>query len=187
MSESPTEQFEHMEHAEHVAHSGDNFMSTVAVTIAALAVIAATVGSLETIESGAAGASKNDAVLLQTKASDQWAFFQAKSLKKNLYEIGAAGNAAKQDAYTAQANRYDKESADIQKDAKELEHKSEEALHEAEHHLHRHHVLTIAVTFLHVAIAVATISIITKGQRWPWYVALALAVVGVFTTASAYV
>ncbi len=36
-------------------------------------------------------------------------------------------------------------------------------------HEHRHHRLTLAATFLHVGIAVSTIAIIAKGQRWPWY------------------
>ena len=187
MSELATEHFDHAEHAEHVAHSGDSFMSLVAVSIAALAVIAATVGSLETIEAAGAGSDKNDAVLLQNKASDQWAFYQAKSLKKNLYEIAAAGNEPKAVAFLAQAKRYDTESADIMKEAKEIEHKSEEKLHSAEHHLHRHHILTIAVTFLHISIAVATISIVMKGKRWPWYAAIGLAIAGVITSASAYI
>jgi hypothetical protein len=41
-----------------------------------------------------------------------------------------------------------------------------------------HHILTVAVTLLHVAIAIATIAIIVRGQRWPWYTALALGAVG---------
>ena len=96
MSESPTEHFEHMEHAEHVAHEGDPFMSTVAMTIAVLAVIAASVGSLESVETAATITSKNESVLFQNKASDQWAFFQAKSIKKNMYEIAGVTNPDKQ-------------------------------------------------------------------------------------------
>ena len=186
MAESPTEHFEHAEHAEHVAHSGDPFMSVVSVTIAVLAVIAASVGSLETIETAATNSTKNEAVLFQTKASDQWAFYQAKSLKGNMYQIAAAGNAAKAEDFGEQVKRYDEESKEIQKDAKELEAKSAEMLKEAEHHEHRHHILTMAVTFLHVSIAIATVAIITKGQRWPWYAALALGAAGLATTARAY-
>ena len=37
------------------------------------------------------------------------------------------------------------------------------------------------------AIAVATVAIITRGQRWPWYASIALAAVGVGVAASAYV
>jgi hypothetical protein len=38
-----------------------------------------------------------------------------------------------------------------------------------------------------VSIAIATVSIITKGARWPWYAALVLGVAGVLTTAKAYI
>ena len=38
--------------------------------------------------------------------------------------------------------------------------------------------MTVAVTLLHVAIAIATIAIIVRGQRWPRYTALALGAVG---------
>ena len=87
MSESPVE---HFEHAEHAALLGDPFLTQVAVTIAILAVIAATVGSLETLETAAAIGDKNAAVLLENKATDTWNFYQAKSIKKNLYAIAAA-------------------------------------------------------------------------------------------------
>ena len=186
MSESPTEHFEHAEHAEHVAHSGDPFLSVVSVTIAVLAVIAASVGSLETIETAATNTTKNEAVLFQTKASDQWSFYQAKSLKGNLYQIAAAANAEKAGEYGELVKRYDEETKDILKEAKELEKKSEERLVESERHEQRHHILTIAVTFLHVSIAIATVAIITRGQRWPWYTALLLGAVGLVTTARAY-
>ncbi len=187
MSESPTEHFEHMEHAEHVAHEGDPFMSTVAMTIAVLAVIAASVGSLESVETAATITSKNESVLFQNKASDQWAFFQAKSIKKNMYEIADVTNPDKQAILGAGAKKNDEESREIQKKAEELEKKVEEKGEEAERHEGRHHILTLAVTLLHVSIAIATVSIITKGARWPWYAALALGVAGVLTTAKAYI
>ena len=187
MAEAPTEFHEHMEHAEHAAHSGDSMLSKVSITIALLAVVAATIGSLETIETAKTISSKNAAVLLQNKATDNWNFFQAKSLKKNMYEIAAETNPGRAEDYVKQAKRYDSEQKDIMKKAEELEHASEAKLHAAEHHEHRHHVLTIAVTLLHVSIAIATISIITKGKRWPWFGAMGLGLAGVVTAASAYI
>ena len=89
-----TEAFEHTEHAQHAAHSGNSFLSRVAVSIAILAVLAASAGSLETIESGAATAARSEAVLFQNKATDNWNFFEAKSLKKNMYDIAAAQGGA---------------------------------------------------------------------------------------------
>jgi hypothetical protein len=186
MEYEATEAFEHTEHAKHAAHSGSSFLSRVAVSIAVLAVLAASAGSLETIESGAATAARSEAVLFQNKATDNWNFFQAKSLKKNMYDIAAAQGGPKTADWQAQARRNETEGADVQATAKEFEAKSEAATQEASRHEARHHVLTVATTFLHIAIAIATIAIITGGQRWPWYASLALGVVGTLVAGLAY-
>jgi len=186
MENETLEHIEHAEHAEHAAHSGNRFNTIVSATIAVLAVVAAGVGSLETLETAGAISAKNSAVLFQAKASDQWAFFQAKSLKKNLYEIAAVNIPAKKEEYEEKAKRYADESQEISKEAKHLEQESEEAFHEGDHHEHRHHILTFGVTLLHVSIAIATISIISKGARWPWLGALILAGTGLVISASAY-
>jgi hypothetical protein len=185
MNEVPTEHFEHQEHAVHAAHAG-GFTATVAITIACLAVVAAAIGSLETVESGAAIMAKNEAVLHQNKATDQWNFFQARSLKRNLYEIAAAQGGPKADDYRARVKEYESESAEIQAKARELEEASERALQLSEDHERRHHRLTFAATLLHISIAVATVAIISGGKRWPWQAALALGVVGTVIGASAY-
>src|SRR6516165_10944507 len=107
MTDSPTEPFEHAEHAEHVAHLGDRFLMQVSITIAILAVIAATMGSLETIETAATIGDKNAAVLFQNKATDNWNFYQAKSIKKNMYDIAAANGGATTEHFRKQVLRYD--------------------------------------------------------------------------------
>ncbi len=178
MSELPTESFEHAEHAEHVAHLGDRTLTLVSVTIAILAVFAATVGSLETLETAAAFGNKNHAVLMQSKASDSWAFFQAKSVKQALYAVAAEQGGAKAQEFTEKARRYDDEQKEISKEAKSFEAESEAALAGSETHERRHHILTIAVTMLHVAIAVATIAIIMRGQLWPWRASILLGLAG---------
>jgi hypothetical protein len=189
MSESPTEHFEHAEHAEHVALSGDSFLAKVSVTIAILAVIAATVGSLETIETAAAISDKNAAVLLQNRATDTWNFYQAKSIKKNMYQIAAAATVEAQPQavdFKANAVREGNDEQAVLKKAEALEHDTEVKLIDSEAHEHRHHVLTIAVTLLHVSIAIATIAIIMRGRRWPWYTAMLLGAVGTVGAATAY-
>lgn len=187
MGESPTEHFEHAEHAEHVAGLGDPFLTKVSITIALLAVLAATVGSLETIETSAVTVAKSEAVFAQNKATDSWNFFQAKSTRAALYQIGAETAPAKRDDFLKEVARYRKEQEDIQKEARAHEHRAEEFSHKGEHHEHKHHILTVAATLLHISIAIATISIIMRGQRWPWYASIALGVAGVATTAFAYI
>jgi hypothetical protein len=187
LSESPTEHFEHAEHAEHVAHLGDRKLTVVSITIAILAVFAATVGSLETLETAAAIGDKNHAVLMQSKASDAWSFFQAKSTKLNLYALAAEQGGAKAQDYADKARRYDQEQKEIEKQARGFEAQSEEALAGSEKHERRHHILTIAATLLHIAIAVATIAIIMRGHLWPWRVAIVLGLLGAAGAAYAFI
>ena len=179
MEELPNEPLEHAEHAEHAVHAGDSFMIKVSATIAVLAVVAAVIASLETIETGDAISEKNEAVLKQAQASDQWAYYQAKSIKQNLYSLAADSGAGRVDDYAKQAARYEQQTRDIQKKAEDLEHERDEKLAASGKHEEKHHGLTLAATLVHIGIAVATVAIITKGQRWPWYAAIALGVAGV--------
>ena len=186
MSDTPTEHFEHAEHAQHALHLGDPFLTKVSITIAVLAVIAATVGSLETLETAAAIGDKNAAVLLQNQATDNWSFYQAKSLKKHLYTIGAANGGPSAERFQKQAEGYGSEEKELFAKGQALEHQTEKKLKDGERHEHRHHILTVSVTFLHVAIAIATIAIIVRGQRWPWRAALLLGTMGTLGAAYAY-
>ncbi len=188
MDDSPTEHLEHAEHAEHAAHSGDPFLAQVSVTIAILAVIAATVGSFETIESGLAITDKNESVLLQNRATDDWSFFQAQSIKKNLYDLFAADTADpdRKVAYDKKARQYDSDSGEVKSKAQDLEKERDAKLDESTGHENRHHILTAAVTLLHVSIAIATIAIIMRGRRWPWYTAMVLGAVGTVMAGFAY-
>jgi hypothetical protein len=184
---SPNEHFEHVEHAKEAAHEGAPFLLVVSVTIAILAVAAASVGSLESIETASTLSEQNSASLLQNQTSDKWAYFQAKSIKRTLYQIAAKQGGATAEDYALEAKRQEQEGAAIRAEADELEHKVAERLHEAERRERRHHILTTAVTFLHVAIAITTIAIITRGRRWPWISGLVLAAAGVVLAVYAYV
>lgn len=186
MEELASEHIEHAEHAGHAVHAGDNFMIRVSATIAVLAVVAAVIASLETIETGKAISEKNEAVLMQAQASDQWAYYQAKSIKQHLYEIAADTSSEHAGDYRKQAARYEQQTRDLQKKAEELEHKRDEKLAASNKHEEKHHGLTLAATLEHISIAVATIAIIAKGQKWPWYAAIALGAAGAGKAALSY-
>ncbi len=189
MEDSPAEHMEHAEHAEHAAHSGDPFLTKVSVTIAILAVVAATMGSFETVESSSAITEKNESVLLQNRATDQWGFFEAQSIKKNMYDLAAGNQAdpARQAELVKKARQYESDGGGVKKQAEDLEKERDVKLMESNAHEHRHHILTAAVTLLHVSIAIATIAIIMRGRRWPWYSAMALGVAGTILAGFAYV
>ncbi|WP_237480111.1 DUF4337 family protein [Lichenibacterium dinghuense] len=186
MDDQTSEQMEHREHAEHAAHSGDPLLLWVSATIAILAVVAASVGSLETIESGTAISKKSESVLLQNRATDRWSYFQAQSIKKNMYDIAKAANPGQAEAFEAKARGYEKDGEGTREKAEELDRESDALLRDGDHHEKRHHVLTAGVTLLHVGIAVATLSIIMRGRRWPWYASMALGAAGAAVAGYAY-
>jgi len=188
MTDSPLEELEHHEHAEHAAHAahaGDPLISQVTFTIAVLAVVAAISASLETTESDAAIAAKNDAVLAQDQATDQWGFANSKSLRKKVYEIAADQGGPRAGAYGQSAAHEGADQKKAQADATALEKKRDAALERAETHEVRHGRLTVASTLLHMAIAIATLAIILH-RRWPWITALVLSAAGVAVAGWAY-
>jgi len=185
MHDASLEAHEHTEHAEHAAHAKDPFISQVSITIAVLAVVAAITGSLETFESGGAIIAANEAVLAQDKATDEWNFFQAKSLKKNMYVIAGDAGGPKADTYKAKAKEEGKGQDEAQDEAKKLEHERETALAVSARHEHRHHRLSIAATLLEMGIAISTIAIITR-KRWPWVASGVLGLAGAAVALVAY-
>jgi hypothetical protein len=185
MHDPALEAHEHTEHAHHAAHENDPFVSRVSITIAILAVLAAAAGSLETFESASAIIEANKAVLVQDKATDQWNFFQAKSLKKNMYSIAADSGGPKADSYRAKAKEEAAGQDEAQAEAKRLETDREHDLALSDTHERRHHRLGIAATLLEIGIAISTIAIITK-KRWPWVAAASLGTVGAAVVALAY-
>ncbi|MDR3513434.1 MAG: DUF4337 family protein [Caulobacteraceae bacterium] len=185
MHDAPLEAHEHAEHAEHAAHANDPFISRVSITIAILAVVAAAAGSLETFESASAIIEANKAVLVQDKATDQWNFFEAKSLKKNMYSIAADAGGPKAAAYKAKAKDEGAGQDEAQAEAKSLEAEREHDLALSDTHERRHHRLAIAATLLEIGIAISTIAIITR-SRWPWIGAASLGAVGAAVVALAY-
>ena len=188
MSDSPLEEMEHREHAEHAAEAAESrnpLISQVTFTIAVLAVVAAISASLETTESDAAISAKNDAVLVQDQATDQWGLANSKSLREKVYQIAADAGGTKAGDYAKSAAKESADSDKAKAEAQAFEAKRETFLQAGETHEVRHGRLTVASTLLHMAIAIATLAIILH-RRWPWYAALGLSAAGLAVGAWAY-
>jgi len=186
--EVPAEHIEHAKHAAHDAAKGDLLSRDVAVAVAIMAIIAATISSLQETESAHALGLKNESVLLQSRASDQWSFFQAKSIKKNSYLVAAeqAKAAGRDDQdFTAKAQRYAAEESEVQTKAKELEEESHGKWELSTHHTHRQHILTLAETLLHVGIAISSLALFTK-RRLALNGALLLSAGGIAVAVAAF-
>jgi hypothetical protein len=156
---------------EHAEHAKDPFDKSVAVTmaiIAALLAIVSVVGHILTTEE----------LLAQQKASDQWAYSQAKDIRRYDSEIARdmmkalKGPDADSGAehYSANAEKYKKDHDDIQEKATDLEkerdHKGAQALR-----------LEISEVFFEVGIVFASLAILSK-RPLVWYLSMLLAAVG---------
>jgi Domain of unknown function (DUF4337) len=153
-----------LEHAAH--HGGDASTNSIAVATAVIA----TVGALFSYMGGAtqsnAGLYKNNAAIKKTEASNQWNFYQSKSSKQNLAELGLQLTVGEvKDNFTKEALRYKTEKEDIKVKAEALEKESTDWDHQSDEQLHIHHRWAQATTVLQISIALAAISLLTK-QAW---------------------
>ncbi|MFL5342105.1 MAG: DUF4337 family protein, partial [Gemmataceae bacterium] len=89
--EKTAEHIEHIEHTQHAAHGGQ-FDRLVAVSMAVIAALLAAVTMLshrahnDTLRlQGEANRLESEANIQHTKAADQWAFYQAKNIRRHEY------------------------------------------------------------------------------------------------------
>jgi len=108
---------------------------------------------------------KNEAAIRKTEASDQWNFYQAKSSKQNLAELGAAlASGDAQARFQKEVERYKKEKDEIVPEAKKFEEQAKEAEEKSEAAMHLHHRWAQATTLIQIAIALAAITILTRNR-----------------------
>jgi hypothetical protein len=166
--EVPTEHLQEAIH-EKAEEEKEKWVLGVALSTAFMAVLAAIAGLL-------GGHHVNEALIDQIKSSDQWAFYQSKSIKA---EIASSTDKILQalpgKTVTIPDNketiaRYEKEKEDIKAKAEEHEKTSEE-------HLKRHVTLSKAVTIFQIAIAISAIAILTR-KKILWYAGMLLTVAG---------
>lgn len=187
MSEEEIEIHAAHEHAlEHEAHAGNDLARQIAVFTALLAASGAIVGYLGGHNLNEALIFKNQAVLMKAHASDQWAFYQAKSTKAHLMEMAATlGPEDKRAGFKQESDRYELEKKDIKKKAEEFEEKSRQADEESEKAMLPHTRLAQAMSAIQIAIALASVTALTR-QRWLIAPALGAAAIGLGLVAWAY-
>jgi len=168
---------EAMEEIKHHEEEERGWLSYVSLSTAIIAILTALAGLYESQVTSQTILAKNEAVLIQSQASDQWAFYQAKSLKGHIYKVNAELYPQKADDFKSKVDKYEKEQAQIMADAKKLEELREAKNHESEHFYHKHHTLSFAITFLQISIAIASISALTRNKKF-WLGSLALGTIG---------
>lgn len=166
MSHDPTHHAQ--EEIHHAAeHSSERWIMGVALSSAILAALAAVTSLLETHHG-------HEAMLDRIRASDQWAFYQAKSIKsgvlKSKMDLLKALGKPVSPADTEKIAEYAKEQDEITEKAKELETGSAK-------HFESHLVFARAVTLLQVSIAVGAVAVLARTIAF-WYVSLAFGASG---------
>jgi hypothetical protein len=178
-----------VEDHEHHAHHGPaggakpepapGWLRYLSLSTAMIAVFAA-VSSLESgSNSNEAILEKSDAMLNQSRASDEWAVFEAKSIKATLSEDFS--DATADDAVKAKRHReglgYRGETDEIQRRARKLEEDVKESNQRCDALMEHHHRFAIAVTLLQIAIALSAIAALTR-RKLLWFVGMAVSAGG---------
>lgn len=105
----------------------------------------------------------NTATFNQAEASDQWSYYQAKSIKQNLYEIELDHASATQvEKLKAKIQKYEKDKADITVEAKKFEAERDAARKTAANAAEHSKGMGLAITFFQVAIALGGVCLIVK-------------------------
>jgi hypothetical protein len=130
---------------------------------------------------------KNQSILKQAEASDQFAFYQSKSVKAQIDE-GIAALATEPETkarFQSAKQREDQEKAGILVEAKKLQEESRKLGEESAAKLKPHERLALALTFIQIAIALAALTILTR-RRWLLWGSVLSAAGGVLMAATAF-
>ena len=147
----------------HAEHGGAPWISGVALSTAILAVLAAIAGLLS-------GKHANEAMMSQIEASDQWSYYQAKSIKASVLDAKMT--------LTAEATEKDKEKAEQYKEEQaEIKREAEQKQAEAKSNFHKHEIFARGVTLFQISIAIAAISALTKRRSY-WFLSMLLGGIG---------
>lgn len=170
-------------HEHHVEELVEKERDGLAQKISLMTAVLATVAALISYQSGSAQNEamflKNQSILKQAEASDQWAYYQAKSVKGHLDDaVGAlATDQQVRQRFLDDKTKQDKEKSAIQAEALKLQAESRKLGEESEAKLRPHERFALALTFLQIAIALAAITVLTR-RRWLLWGAVGTAAVG---------
>jgi len=153
----------------------------IPIAAAVVAVFAALATLFSNQRSTVALVAKNEAILAQAKASDQYNYFESKRIKYHLYAAFAdahvTSNVQGERHLRSVAQKEEQEAKPILADARKLERESLADQERSEVALKSHEVLEVAVTLFEVSIVFVSISALTT-TRVLAYVAAASTAVG---------
>lgn len=168
----PDELSELHENAEHARENAE--LAPISVTMAILAVCVAIVSLL-------GHRAHTEELMMQNRATDQWAYYQAKNIRQHNYDMGLdmlplvdfkdkeqAGKVLEK--YKAQVERYTKEQADIEEQAKDYEGESARAQRKGDR-------FDMGEVFLEIALVISSLALLSK-KRIFWFLGIISGVAG---------
>ena len=160
----------------------DPSLKPVSLTMAVMAVLVATVTLL-------GHRTHIEQVIAQSKASDQWSYYQAKGVRRHNFEafaelLGAltskdeAREEKAREKFLLQAEKYREDQAEIEKEARKLEQEVIMAGRKANR-------FNLGEVFLEIALVVTSITLLT-GNRGYWVMGMVFAALGVVVAATGF-
>lgn len=168
---------------EHAEHAKENpTLAPVSVTMAILAVLVAVVTLL-------GHRAHTEEVVLQAKSSDQWAYYQAKNIRRHTDELftdltsvtpttDASVLGKLRDKYSGEASRYKDEQKEIEDKAREMEAEVDTERHRADR-------FDLGEVFLEVGLVITSITLLS-GRRMYWGAGTLLGAVGIVLAVTAF-
>ena len=168
---------------ENAEHGHENAsLAPVSVTMAILAVCVAIVSLM-------GHRSHTEELMMQNRATDQWAYYQAKNIRLHNYEmsidvLGLIEFKDKEQAgkvrekYQSEIERYTKEQSEIEEKAKDFENESAGAQRKADR-------FDLGEVFLEIALVISSLALLTE-KRIFWFLGLLAGVTGMCVAASVF-
>jgi len=192
--EHPAEHVEHVEHQQHAAHSP--FDRKVAMTMAIVAALLAADTLLSHRSHNETLRLQAEAGIVQSKASDGWNYFQAKNIRRHVYEALAnlesdlAPASGREDAAKKHiedwrkkvATYNDQDLPKMQKEAEDLEAEVKKLKMESEHVHHQSNWFDLGELGLELSLILCSIAVLTKRAPF-WYTGIVSAVIGISVAA----
>lgn len=163
-------------------HPPEPELLPVSLTLSILAVLVAGVTLL-------GHRTHTEELLLQARATDQWAFYQAKNIRRHNYEMfsdllsvvkgeSAAQVSTLRDKYKKELERYAKDKEEIQAEARALEKERDVQRKKADR-------FDAGEAFLEIALVITSITLLTR-RRMFWYLGLLVAAAGIVVTLTTF-
>jgi hypothetical protein len=176
----PEELHEIHEHAEEAHH--DPSLAPVTITMAILAVLVAVVSLL-------GHRAHTEELLFQNRASDQWAYYQARSIRRHSYELfldlmsvsdvkQSPDTEKIREKYKHEVERYGDQQRDTASEARALE-------GEVRHEQRKANWFDLGEVLLEAALVISSITLITR-NRFYWSLGLVLAAGGLVVAAGGF-